>query len=71
MKNQIANFIGFKLSNDQLSQVTGGSGCACHQAAPYACSAAGYTEGTGAYLNCMQYTYWDCCGLVPSCVCIS
>lgn len=69
MKRQIGNFLAYKLKSEQLKQILGGSGCSCHQAAPYACETAGYVPGSSEFNSCLRGTYRDCCALDTTCYC--
>jgi len=70
MKNLIESFKKFEIRGNELAMVKGGSGCTCHQAAPYACTAAGYATGSSGHYNCMVGVYLDCCSISGSgCTC--
>ena len=59
---KLKQFKIYALNSKQLIHISGGNVAvqACKAAAPYACSAGGYHEGTHAFNNCMGEIYADC-----------
>jgi hypothetical protein len=55
----LEKFKSFEIERGDLASLKGGL-CLCKQAAPYACTAAGYAEGTVLYHDCTVDVYVGC-----------